>query len=661
MAPRQTSQSPLVRLGSRWGQWAGLYTFSNVLGQVIGFATTILITYFVPLSTFGTYAIAVFFASMVTIVINAGSLQGTMIAVFSQAHQDAQIKWADPTQLAQSPFDRRRLLSSVLLGTALVGAAFVCITAALAGPLSSLMFRQNTPDDVVVLAALSGATGAVWRLAVTVLRMERRVGAFCFLRVMRPVVALIAIVILLAAGAGISGALIGLTAGSVVSFIPIIVISRRNYRPTLDPRGYGQALRRGVPYVSISICQGFVHTAGVYILRGYHSVGDVGEYSIATSFAQGNASFVSGFNSSFSPMRRTSTFAAASQDTDALRRRLIIVWLATSVLLFVSISLLADQIVRVFPRSYAGAAGVVPYAMLGWTAWGFYMLIYRLAEFRRKRRTHVILTLLTVGFLFGFSALFDPRFGAPGQGVALGLTYVIPIAAMLRRAQRSESPLPLEKARIIATFALGAVCVVGFTRLANELPGWRLALELAGTATYLASLLLLRIVPLSMVRRLWEVARSMLPKRHATRDVSQDIDRLPPLDAKILRALSDRRPPAELAAELGVSEAELDIRAVAGLRVIAGLGGPRSSDVRIGAYLLAVASVAERDVLGRALWKDVDPGEIDILESTLGIVRRAGKHHVRIRVLALRPAPQRLALPEKSAIQHPVPPARERV
>jgi hypothetical protein len=232
---------------------------------------------------------------------------------------------------------------------------------------------------------------------------------------------------------------------------------------------------------------------------------------------------------------------------------------------------------------------------------------------------------------------------------------------MLTRAQRSDSPLPLEKARILATFALGAVCVIGFTRLSNELPGWRLALELAGIATYLAGLLLLRIVPLSMVRRLWEVARSMLPKRHATRDVSAEIDRLAPLDAEIMRALAKPRPPAQLAAELGLSEAEFDLRAVAGLRAIAGLGGPRACDVRIGVYLLAVASVAERDVLGRALWKEVDPGEIDILESTLQSVRRAGKHHVHIRVRALRPAPQRLALPEKSTIPHPIPPVHERV
>jgi hypothetical protein len=485
--------------------------------------------------------------------------------------------------------------------------------------------------------------------------MERRVGAYCLFRVLRPVVALIVIGILLAAGEGIKGALIGLAVGSIVSFIPILVMSRRNYRLTLNPRGYGQALRRGLPYVSISICQGFVHTAGVYILRGYHGAGDVGEFSIATSFAQGNASFVSGFNSSFSPMRRTSTFAAASQDTEALRRRLIIVWVATSVLLFVSISLLAPQLVRVFPRSYAAAAGFVPYAMLGWTAWGFYMLIYRLAEVPRKRRTHVRLTFLTVGFLFGFSALLDPRFGAAGQGLALGLTYVIPIAVMLTRSQRGKEPLPLEKRRIVATFALGAGCVIGFTRLGNELPEWRLALELAGTATYIAGLLLLRIVPLSLVRRLQEVGHSMLPERHAARDISEEIDRLAPLDAKILRALSKPRPPAEVAAELGLSEAEFDIRAVAGLRAIAGLGGPRSCDVRIGVYLLAAASVSERDVLGRALWEEVDPGEIDILESTLRIVRRAGKHRVRHGPLALPPAPERLALPEKSTIEQQVP------
>ena len=120
----------------------------------------------------------------------------------------------------------------------------------------------------------------------------------------------------------------------------------------------------------MTICSGFVHAAGVYLLSGYRGAADVGEFSVASNISSVNTNYISGFLTSFSPVRRTSLFAAAEQDARELRRNLINIFVVTSLLIFLAIALFADELIKVSPPEYAHAATVVPFALLGWTGLG---------------------------------------------------------------------------------------------------------------------------------------------------------------------------------------------------------------------------------------------------------------------------------------------------
>ena len=631
MSAERHWDSALARLAARWGQAAGLITASNIGSQVLGVATAIILTYFVAIGAYGRYAIAVFYASMLTIFLNAGSLQGAAMTVFGAADEDDGGDDTDDLLDSSDQFDRRRFLTSVLVATFLLGCLAVALTVVFAAPLSALLYRRRGGGDLLVLAAVSGAIGATWRYAVNILRVERRIHAYCVQRMLRPIFTLLAIAVLVANGAGIRGALVGLAIGSALGLVPTLITSRRTYRFAVHPADFRRAMRNGLPYIPIAIFSGFVHGAGVFLLGGYRTSAGVGEFSVASSMSAVNAHFVSGFLSSFSPIRRTSLFAAAQRDAARLRRAVVHAFVATGLLLFVSVALLAPELVLILPTAYRGAAAIVPYALIGWTGYGFYMVIYRMAEFPHKRLLYVGVSILSAGLYWGFSAVLDPRFGGAGQGVAMGLTYTVTWAIIFTVSQHSEEPLPLDMRRITIVSLVAGISVFGFQTLADALPSYRLVLELAGIAVFAVALLCSGLVPRALILAIWRSIRGLVPDRSTAPSTRAEIAQLDPSEARILTSLGAAQDPGRLAAQLGLTERELELRTVAALRSLAGLGGPRACDMRIGAYLLSPKAMAERDVLVRRLREEVDPDEIDRLETTMRLVQQAARGDRRAR------------------------------
>jgi O-antigen/teichoic acid export membrane protein len=628
-------RSPLARLATRWGRAAVQITAANITAQAIGIVTAIYLTYFLSLSQYGRYAIAVFYASMVTHVVNSGLLQGAFMTVFGAGGDDDDDSDDDSSDflIEDESFDRRRFLFSVLLGTLSIGLLAVALSVVFATPLSIALFRRSTGRELVILAALSGALGAVWRYSVNLLRVERRILSYCICRTTRSVFVFIGVVVLMpTTHGGITAALLALIGGTVASLVIIWAITYRSYRLAARPSDFGLAYRNGLPYIPISLFSGFVHSAGVYLLAGYRGAAEVGRFSVASSMSSVNAHYVSGFLSSFSPIKRTSIYHAVRNDENSqFRGRVINMFAATGLLLYVAIALLAKELIRVSPVRYHSAAALVPYALLGWTGYGFFMVMYRLSDMPRKRVVYVSVSLLSAGLYVGLSALLDPAFGGAGQGAAMGGTYLIVGSIVLFVSQRGPEPLPVDYGRLIVAALLAGACVVGFLRLGAEFPAWRLAIALAGIGVFAAALLAIGLVPWRMVVALKNVVVEIFPRRGTMKDVQHGIEQLPSNQARVLRSLGRPRDPVVQAASLGMSEREFELRAVAGMRELSGLGGPKACDMRIGEYLLSPKSMAERDVLARALRREFDSAEIDTLETTVRLVRKAALRHEKQR------------------------------
>ena len=633
-------RSSLARLGARWGKATGQIMGANIAAQVIGLFTAIFLTYFMAVSTYGRYAIAVFYASLLTHIINSGLLQGAFLTVFGAGGDDDDDGGDDDSETSlfnAEWFDRRRFLTTSLVATLLIGCFWVALSMAFARPLSDLLFRSPNRGELVILAAASGALGAVWRYSVNLLRVERRILAYCILRTTRSIFVLMAIAILMPLNRNsIRAALIALIAGTVASLIPILIMTFRSYRLAVHPWDFGVAFRNGLPYIPITLFSGFVHSAGVYLLAGFRGPSVVGEYSIASSMSSVNAHYVSGFLSSFSPIKRTSVFFAARHEGDQYRYALINLFAATALWLFVAIALLASELVKVLPDRYHGAAPLIPYAMLGWTAYGFYMVTYRTSEMNHKRKIYVTVSVLSAALYVGLSRLLDPMWGGAGQGAAMGATYLVIGSIILFFSQRGEAPLPVNYWRIALAAIVTGAWTIGFVRLAKTFPAWQLEIELAGVILFGAVPLVCGLVPRKMLVALKGVVREIFPRRGTIKGLQKGIDELRPDHALILRSLGRAQDPRVQAASLGMTEREFQMRAVSAMRELADLGGPRACDMRIGAYLLSAKSMAERDVLARKLRTEIDAGEIDMLETTIALVRKAARQRDQRRLGWLR-------------------------
>jgi O-antigen/teichoic acid export membrane protein len=633
-------RSPLARLGARWGKATVQIMGANIAAQVIGLFTAIFLTYFMAVSTYGRYALAVFYASLLTHIINSGLLQGAFLTVFGAGGDDDDDGGDDDSESAlinAEWFDRRRFLTTSLLATLLIGCFWVALSVIFAAPLSNLIFRSPNRGYLLILAAVSGALGGVWRYAVNLMRVERRILLYCVCRTTRSIFVFVAIAILMPMNPNsIRAALFALIIGTVASLIPILAMTYRSYRLAVHPWDFAIAFRNGLPYIPITLFSGFVHSAGVYLLGGFRGPSVVGEYSIASSLSSVNAHYVSGFLSSFSPIKRTSVFFAAKHEGDQYRYALINLFAGTALWLFVAIALLATEIIKVLPARYHGAGPLIPYAMLGWTAYGFYMVTYRTSEMNYKRKIYVTVSVLSAALYVGLSRLLDPMWGGAGQGAAMGATYLVIGSIILFFSQRGEAPLPVNYGRIAIAAAVTGAWTIGFLRLARTFPAWQLEIEVAGVILFAVVPLICGLVPWRMVMALKAVIREIIPRRGTIRGLQKGIDQLRPDQALILRSLGRAQDPSEQAASLGMSEAEFEIRAVAAMRELVDLGGPRACDVRIGAYLLSAKSMAERDVLARKLRLEIDSGEIDLLETTIAMVRKAARQREQRRLAWLR-------------------------
>ncbi len=152
---------------------------------------------------------------------------------------------------------------------------------------------------------------------------------------------------------------------------------------------------------------------------------EVGRFSLASSVASVNTHYISGLLTSMSPVRRTSLFRAAQQDEDRLRNRVVMVFVITTLLVRVTVAVFADELVRLLPAPYHGVAGVIPFALLGWTIYGIYMIVYRMMIRKHKRAYYVAVSVVAGGTVHRLQySLGSAGFGAIGQALAMGATYV---------------------------------------------------------------------------------------------------------------------------------------------------------------------------------------------------------------------------------------------
>jgi O-antigen/teichoic acid export membrane protein len=633
------SSGSLVLFGRRLGRHVGVYAGAHIGTFLFAMVNLAVLTRLLPIEEYGRLAVYLLLATMLTMIYNLGSLQGTLIAVFGAGGAGEEMGLEEAEGKAVTTDSERALTTGVLLTVAIAALGTALVFAA--APVFASILGQPGELDAVRLAALCGATGAVWRLVQNVPRLERRPLLYSSLNLLRPALALGLGTGLVVAGFGIEGALAGIAAGTALAIPVAILVGRRNYAWGVDMAIVPDIFRRGAMVIPIIAAMWIVTNVDLYLVSAYAPADAIGPYRVAMRLGAGVSYLVSAVSTAFLPLKRTPLYTALKEEhgPSGFGSTMLSAFLFVCIWAVLGLALLADVLIRIAPASYADAAPLVPLIGLGMVACGVVMVLYRGAKFPSRRNWHIGM-MLTASVIFVVSGLIlVPAFGGYGAAVAQIIAFTVAALVLLFVVQRSEHPLRVKWGKLARAVAIGLACIL-FGQLVSPLAGeWRILVDLLILAAFPALLLLARAFPSEELHAFIDISRPSRPRRHSPALVEK-LKRLEPGDRRALSVLvSNGSSSAEAAEILAMPESLLLSRFVASLREVGahptavldpggegeddGDADAPDRDAELASYLLSGGGVATRDRLGEQLCEDgVDPLDLDILDTTLGRLRR---------------------------------------
>ncbi len=505
------SNSATAELGRGISRHAAVYGCGLMLTILLGIANVVVMTRFLPPSEFGELATLLFFAELSAVLYNLGSMQGGLAIAFGGAMDDDVNLDDDQRPDAR---DRAALGTTLLLtaGIGLMGAAAVAVAGGAIG--DSLV---DDPDDanLVVMASGIALFTALWRVLAVVPHHERRPMTFVLLSNARPALMTVGAVPLLVAGHGVEGAMLGGFAGSTAAAALGMAMSagRLGLRPRLGH--VARIFVAGAAIVPAVLALWLLRNAEVYLLAQLASAREVGIFRVASRAGALMYFPVSAILMGWAAFRQDPILRAAERERGrAAVGALVATYFAIATLwIEVGLAIGADVLVEIAPPDYASAAPLIPLVALGLLIHGWFLVVYRLGRFPRRRLAY---DLIVVGELVVFvvgCVLFIPSLGATGAGVALVVAPVAAAAATLVLTQRGSAPVPFEYGRLAAAVAtavtLYVLSVLAMAGTGDAAPVLSSALFLA----YPPVLIALGVISRRERRQLVDAARSLLPPR----------------------------------------------------------------------------------------------------------------------------------------------------
>lgn len=607
------------QLAGRIGRHSAIYAVGVAALLPIGLVNVAVLTRLVPPSEFGRLVLLLAVSTALSLVYNLAIRQGTLGLMFGKGGEEEGEgdEEHEGRRAELSGVSKRDVFGTGLLLTIAVGAAGTALIWVLAADLGRLLI--NTPPAAVRLAAVVAALTAVWRMLLTVLRMERRPRTYVTFNVALAILALVAALPFVLRDGSAAGVLAGLVIATTSLTLIALLLMRKAYRVRLRLELIPALLQRGLVFVPLVLSMYAVNQGGVVILSRSVSAADIGLYGVAATFGRAISSFATVFFMAWTPIKRTSLFVAVHKERgDGWLHSTLTTYYALGLgAVFVALSAASGLLVRIAGPEYADAAPLIPAIGAAASAHAAFLLAYRISAFPRKRLVLVtVATLVAVTFVIAALMLVE----------ALGL-YAVPVAAfgslslgaaaMLTFNQCGPRPVPFQYAKLARIAVILGLCVAGPVLLADQARALAGVVDLGSALAFPALILLSGAASRADLASVTRVARDVFRgQRRQRADLAMRVAELTPDQAQALEAVARpirRRSAARVCPSL----------VVAALRSAAPLWPSTKHDEAIGRYLTSDLSRAERDALARALWqRGVPPAELDRLEEVLDELKR---------------------------------------
>ncbi len=421
------------------------YTAASILSKVIAVALLPLYTRYLTLADYG--AAEVMFAAIVSasIVVRFGLIE----AVLRFYYKDDE----DPDRVVASSF-------AGLFWFATIGAL---LALPFATPIAEALLDPKTVAEVGQMAELVRISiGGLWVLTMfefmlTLFRLEERARAFFTTTIVNVLVTIaLTIVLVVGAGEGARGLLLGSYASGATFVLGLIVLQRRRLSLLFDRALLRRLLRFGLPTMPAEVSLYLLNFVDRIIIVRTVGLAEAGLYSLAIKFAQAVNILVRGFQLAWPPL------AYSIRDDGEARRAyatVVTLFVAGCAFVVTGMWLFSRWIVRAlaapkFFDSYE-AVGLISTAV---TLYAVYMVLVVILGRTGRTEFNLPATLAALAANVALNLILVPPLGIVGAGLALVASYIVVLALMYGFTQRLF-PVPYQWGRLTRVVLTAAVLV----------------------------------------------------------------------------------------------------------------------------------------------------------------------------------------------------------
>ncbi len=505
-------------IGTHLAKFSSFQGVSLLLTNLLHYASLVVVARFLGPSSLGSYALLFFLTGAVTQLIHIISKPGTMMRTFGISDDDAD-DMEDDEESEVGSARPTYTLGVGLAWTTILAGTMIALVAIFQTQIASFLLHDPSQGPVVLFASITGGVWAIFKLAEMVIWFEGRPLTFALIDAARPAFNLTAIVVILAMGSGVKGAILGQTIGTVAATLICVVAIWPSFQKVFALPELKQILIRGAPRIPIASSLWIVQNSDAFILSRFLDHTQIGLYNLASRTGFMVAFLPQGFRMALRPIRKTAAYEAFRREYGiaVAQGQMLAYFYLLTLTAILAMVLGGEILIAVGGDKFASVAPLVPLTAAAMSMPAMFRTIVMTGTFKKRRRifigSAIFVAIAYVGLCVAL--LSFTGWGIYAPPAAMIAAFMIPSLAMLGLTQFGSTPIKLPYVAL-AQATLVAIALAVAYHFAHPSDKFVQLPAIAGVMLlWLGLLFLLRVIPEQHWGPISHIVRSVVGRRSA--------------------------------------------------------------------------------------------------------------------------------------------------
>jgi O-antigen/teichoic acid export membrane protein len=408
-------------------------------------------------------------------VIEAVTTMLAVIAVFASLSLESAAQRSYFDYAPEQVDERRVVLSSAFWPMVLWAAALAAATAALAAPISTLLFGTDDYATVILLAVIALPVAVATTFFLEVMRLRLQAVRYVLVSWFGALLSVALILYLVAvADRGLQGFYLAGVISAVPTFLVAAAVARGAIRATINWPALRTMLLYALPLIPVAASNWVLQFVDRLFVLHYSDLHDLGLYALGLRLSNVLLLVVGAFAFAWAPFI-LDLFSREPQREPFVRARALTYVALVTAFGAVCLSIYAREFfLTVTDPAFADAYKLVGVLCAGIFALGLNAVTMTGISIARRTRYFAQYAVYAAALNVALNFALIPTFGIMGAAIATSLTFIVQAWLYYRRAQLL-SPAPFDSRRIGAIAATATVLIVIGT-FVNLEPLWLSAL-----------------------------------------------------------------------------------------------------------------------------------------------------------------------------------------